>query len=64
MQPKRRPKTYKVALYMIFTTMLSIPLTGTPAPGSEQSAIAAANSLPPIDLAAPPEFDTASFGLG
>lgn len=61
-------KPYKVITIMTFITLLAASLTAAFAFGSEQSATAAAqqqeNSLPPIDAAALPAFETASFGLG
>jgi len=55
---------YKRAILMLFFTFMIASLTTTPALASGQTATAAANDLPPIDIAAPSEFETISFGLG
>jgi hypothetical protein len=49
---------------MISFTLMIASLTAATAIAGSQTATSAANGLPPIDLAAPSEFETISFGLG
>ena len=51
-------------MLMISLAILIVPLSNATAFASGQTTSAAAGSLPPIDQAAPSEFETISFGLG
>jgi len=49
---------------MISFTFMIASLTTAAALASGQTAASPTDSLPPIDTAAPSEFETISFGLG
>jgi len=64
MNNRFRFKKFKRTIRMISFTFMIASLTTAAALASGQTATSAANDLPPIDTAAPSEFETISFGLG